>query len=47
MTKIQNSKPVLVIEYLNLRFVCNLVLGFWDFIDFITPLLQIKCVARY
>ena len=23
----QNSKPVLVIEYWNLRFVCNLVLG--------------------
>jgi hypothetical protein len=31
MTKIQNSKPVLVIEYWNLRFVCNLVLGVWDF----------------
>jgi len=27
MTKIQNSKPVLVIEYWNLRFVWNLVLG--------------------
>jgi hypothetical protein len=27
MTKIPNSKPVLVIEYWNLRFVCNLVLG--------------------
>jgi hypothetical protein len=27
MIKIQNSKPVLVIEYWNLRFVCNLVLG--------------------
>jgi hypothetical protein len=27
MTKIQNSKPVLVIEYWNLRFVFNLVLG--------------------
>jgi hypothetical protein len=27
MTKIQNSKPVLVIEYWNLRFVYNLVLG--------------------
>jgi hypothetical protein len=23
----QNSKPVLVIEYCNLKFVCNLVLG--------------------
>ena len=33
MTKIQNSKPVLVIWYWNLRFVCNLVLGVWDFID--------------
>jgi len=32
MTKIQNFKPVLVIEYWNLRFVCNLVLGVWDFI---------------
>jgi len=33
MTKIQNSKSVLVFEYWNLRFVCNLVLGVWDFID--------------
>lgn len=32
MTKIQNSKPILVIEYWNLKFVCNLVLGAWDFI---------------
>jgi phospholipid transport system substrate-binding protein len=32
MTKIQNFKPVLVIWYWNLRFVCNLVLGVWDFI---------------
>ena len=24
---------VLVIEYWNLRFVCNLVLGVWDFIE--------------
>ena len=31
MTKIQNSKRVLVIEYWNLRFICNLVLGIWDF----------------
>ena len=31
MTKIPNSKPVLVIEYWNLRFICNLVLGIWDF----------------
>jgi hypothetical protein len=31
MTKIQNPKPVLVIEYWNLRFICNLVLGVWDF----------------
>jgi len=37
MTKIQNPKPVLVIYYWNLRFVCNLVLGVWDFIDSITP----------
>jgi phospholipid transport system substrate-binding protein len=32
MTKIQNSKLVSVIWYWNLRFVCNLVLGVWDFI---------------
>jgi hypothetical protein len=42
MTEIQNSKRsyylrrenylyVLVIEYWNLRFVCNLVLEIWDF----------------
>jgi hypothetical protein len=42
MTKIQNSKPqhhlkewnskyVWVIGYWNLRFICNLVLGIWDF----------------
>ena len=41
MTEIQNSKPshhlkkknfkyVWVIEYWNLRFICNLVLGIWD-----------------
>jgi hypothetical protein len=27
----QNSKPVLVIDYWNLRFICNLVLAIWDF----------------
>ena len=37
MTKIPNPKPVLVIEYWNLRFVCNLVLGVWDFRNSITP----------
>ena len=31
MTKIQNSILVLVIWYWNLGFVCNLVLGVWDF----------------
>jgi hypothetical protein len=36
----QNSKSVLVIEYWNLRFVCNLVLGILDFIDATIPLLQ-------
>ena len=36
MTKIQNCKTVLVIEYWNLRFVCYLVLGVWDFIFSIT-----------
>jgi hypothetical protein len=29
--EIRNSKPVLVIEYWNLRFVCYLVLEIWDF----------------
>jgi len=33
MTKIQNVS-VSNIEYLNLRFICNLMLGFWDFIIF-------------
>ena len=33
----QNSKLVLVIGYWNLRFVCNLVLGVWDFINSSTP----------
>ena len=37
MTKIQNPKPVLVIEYWNLGFICNLVLGAWDFLYSITP----------
>ena len=32
MTEIQNSKYDWVIEYWNLRFVCNLVLEVWDFI---------------
>jgi hypothetical protein len=31
MTEIRNSKPVLVIGYWNLRFVCHLVLGIWVF----------------
>ncbi len=38
MTEIQNSKPVLVILYWNLRFVCNLVLGVWDFINSSIPI---------
>jgi hypothetical protein len=47
MTKIPNSNPVLVIEYWNLRLICNLVLGIWDlgygiwdFIDSSTLVLQ-------
>jgi hypothetical protein len=34
MTKIQNPKPsnVSVIDYWNLRFICNLVLGIWGLI---------------
>ena len=28
---IKDSKYVWVIEYWNLRFICNLVLGIWDF----------------
>jgi hypothetical protein len=31
MTEIRNFKSVLGIEYWNLRFNCNLVLGIWDF----------------
>ena len=31
MTEIRNFKSVLVIEYWNLRFNCNLVLGIWNF----------------
>ena len=31
MTKIQNTEPVSVIEYWNLKFVCNLVLVIWNF----------------
>ena len=27
----QNPKPVWVIDYWNLRFICNLVLGIWYF----------------
>ena len=27
----QFTKPVLVIEYCNLRFICDLVLGIWNF----------------
>jgi hypothetical protein len=37
MTKVQNSKSVLVIEYWNLRFIYNLVLGVWGFIGSSTP----------
>ena len=36
----QNSKPVVVIEYWNLIFVCNLVLGVWVFIDSNAPVLN-------
>jgi hypothetical protein len=38
--EIPNLFCVLVIEYWNLKFVCNLVLGVWDFIDSTTPLLH-------
>jgi len=34
MTKIQNV-TVSNIDYLNLRFICNLMLEFWDFIIFV------------
>jgi hypothetical protein len=37
MTEISNSKPVLVIEYWNLRFVCNLVLRILGFNYCINP----------
>jgi hypothetical protein len=38
--EIPNVFSVSVIEYWKLRFVCNLVLGVWDFIDSSTPWLQ-------
>jgi hypothetical protein len=28
---LRSKRPVSVIEYLNLRFICNLVLGIWNF----------------
>ena len=42
MTKfeIPNLFFVLVIEYWNLRSVCNLVLGVWDFIESTSPFLR-------
>jgi hypothetical protein len=42
MAKIPNSKPALVIEYWNLRLVCNLVLGVWDFIDSLYQLTPLR-----
>jgi hypothetical protein len=44
MTKIQNSKPVSVIWYWNLRFVCDLVLGVWDFTGSNTPEINRSCL---
>jgi len=38
MIKIKNSKPVSVIEFWVLRFICNLVLEIWDFQCTIIPL---------
>jgi len=44
MTEIQNSNnPVLVIEYWSLRFICNLVLGIWNFV---IVLLQYNKISR-
>ena len=40
MTKIQNSKPVSVIWYWNLRFFCNLWFAIWNFYTSNTPVLQ-------
>jgi len=34
MTKIQNDKPVWVIEYYSLEFICILVLVFWYLVLF-------------
>ena len=31
ISKKENPKYVWVIDYWNLRFICNLVLGIWDF----------------
>ena len=36
-SQFQNTKPVSVIWYWNFEFVCNLVLGIWDFVDYIIP----------
>jgi hypothetical protein len=52
MTEIQNSKHVLVIEYWYLRFICNLMLGIWDFGSEITKfefcvLLSAPCSMIY
>jgi len=33
MTEIRNTKYVLRVDYLNLEFICVLVLVFWDLIN--------------
>jgi hypothetical protein len=45
-SQFQNPKPVLVIWYWSLGFVCNVVLGAWDLIGTITPILQYSKTAR-
>ena len=44
MTEIQNIKPVWVIE--KLRFICNLVLGTWDLIDYFALIVRLGFVGQ-
>ena len=45
MAEIRNLKSVLVIEYWNLRFNCNLVLGIWDSVGAVLPELPVPGVV--
>jgi hypothetical protein len=49
MTKIQSAfgSNVLDIDYWNLRFICNLVLGIWDFIIYRLRLVRFQRILCY